>query len=66
MYLFYTNDENIPFPTVKEIERRLKIVADKEILTDDDTEYFDWDEYVSLKKQREYFSEIVIDATTRQ
>lgn len=62
MYLFYTNDENVPFPTVKEIERRLKIVANKEVLTGNDADYFDWDEYGSLEKQREYFSEIVINA----
>lgn len=60
MYLFYTNEDNIPFPTVKEIERRLKIVANKEILTDKDVDYFDWEEYGSLEKQREYFSEIII------
>lgn len=66
MYLFYTNDNNIPFPTAKEIERRLKVVANKEVLTDNDADYFDWDEYESLEKQREYFSEVVIDAATRQ
>ena len=63
MYLFYTNDRSIPFPTIKEIERRLKIVADKEILTDEDASYFDWEEYGSLEKQREYFSEIIIKAS---
>lgn len=65
MYLFYTSDDNVPFPTIKEIERRLKIVANKEVLTDNDVDYFDWDEYESLEKQREYFSEIVINAATR-
>lgn len=64
MYLFYTNDRSIPFPTIKEIERRLKIVADKEILTDEDASYYDWEEYGSLEKQREYFSEIIIKAST--
>lgn len=64
MYLFYTNDRSIPFPTIKEIERRLKIVADKEILTDEDASYYDWEEYGSLEKQREYFSEIIIKALT--
>lgn len=59
MYLFYTNDRNVPFPTIKEIERRLKNVADKKILTDDDADYFDWKEYGSLENQREYFSEII-------
>ncbi len=62
MYLFYTNDRNVPFPTIKEIERRLRIVADKEILTDDDAAYFDWEEYGSLERQREYFSEIIMKA----
>ena len=62
MYLFYTNDRSVPFPTIKEIERRLKIVADKKILIDGDAEYFDWEEYGSLEKQREYFSEIIIKA----
>lgn len=62
MYLFYTSDDNVPFPTIKEIERRLKIVANKEILTDEDADYFDWEKYGSLEKQREYFSEIIIKA----
>lgn len=64
MYLFYTNDRNVPFPTIKEIERRLKIVANKEILTDEDASYYDWEEYGSLEKQREYFSEIITKAST--
>lgn len=64
MYLFYTNDRNVPFPTIKEIERRLRIVAGKKVLTDDDAKYFDWEEYGSLEKQREYFSEIIIKATS--
>lgn len=62
MYLFYANDTDdteIPFPTAKEIERRLKIVANKGILDDADADYFDWEEYGTLEKQREYFSEIV-------
>lgn len=62
MYLFYTNDRSVPFPTIKEIERRLKIVANKEILVDEDASYHDWKEYGSLEKQREYFSEIIIKA----
>ena len=60
MYLFYTNDDNVSFPTIKEIERRLKIVAAKEVLTGDDVSYYDWEEYGTLKKQREYFSEIIL------
>lgn len=64
MYLFYTNDRSVSFPTIKEIERRLKIVADKKILTDDDAEYFDWEKCGSLEKQREYFSEIIIKAVS--
>lgn len=66
MYLFYASEKNVPFPTIKEIERRLKIVASKEVLTDNDADYFDWDEYESLEKQREYFSEIVVNAATRE
>lgn len=62
MYLFYTNDRSVPFPTINEIERRLKIAAKKEILTDEDASYYDWEEYGSLKKQREYFSEIILKA----
>lgn len=62
MYLFYTNDNNVPFPTIKEIDRRLKIVANKEILTDENADYFDWEKYGSLEKQRDYFSEIIIKA----
>lgn len=59
MYLFYTNDRKVPFPSVKEIIRRLKIVADRGILTDKDAAYYDWKEYGSLEKQRMYFSEII-------
>lgn len=62
MYLFYTNSRRVPFPTVKEIERRLKMVARKEVLTDEDARYLDWEEYGSLEKQREYFSEIITKA----
>lgn len=58
MYLFYTNDSKVLFPSVKEIIRRLKIVASGERLTDQDAEYFDWEEYGSLEMQRIYFSEI--------
>ena len=59
MYLFYTNDSKVLFPSVKEIIRRLKIVASGERLTDQDAEYFDWQEYGSLEMQRIYFSEII-------
>lgn len=59
MYLFYTNDRKVPFPSIKEIVRRLKIVANKGILTDKDADYFDWEKYGSLEKQRIYFSEII-------
>lgn len=34
MYLFYTNDDTESFPTIKEIEHRLKVIANQEILTD--------------------------------
>lgn len=63
MYLFYSNDDDVRFPTIKEIERRLRIVAKQEELVDEDVSYFDWEEYGSLKKQREYFSEIIKDAS---
>ena len=59
MYLFYTNDSKVLFPSVKEIIRRLKIVASGERLTDQDAEYFEWEEYGSLEMQRIYFSEII-------
>lgn len=59
MYLFYTNDSKVLFPSVKEIIRRLKIVASGERLTDQDAEYFDWEVYGSLEMQRIYFSEII-------
>ena len=59
MYLFYTNDSKVLFPSVKEIIRRLLIVASGERLTDQDAEYFDWEEYGSLEMQRIYFSEII-------
>lgn len=55
MYLFYTGDRKVPFPSIKEIERRLKLVADKETLSDKDACYFDWEEFGSLEKQRVYF-----------
>lgn len=57
--MFYTNDRRVPFPSIKEIIRRLKIVANKGILTDKDADYFDWEEYGSLEEQRMYFSEII-------
>lgn len=60
MYLFYANDTDVQFPGVKEIERRLSVVANREILTDKDSVYFDWEEFGSPEKQREYFSEIII------
>ncbi len=59
MYLFYTNNRKVPFPSIKEIMRRLNIVANGGILADKDAEYFDWEEYGSLEKQRIYFSEII-------
>lgn len=59
MYLFYSDDRKIPFPSIKEIERRLKEVAKEEPLSEEDASYYDWEEYGSLKKQRVYFSEIV-------
>jgi len=66
MYLFYTNDNNASFPTIKEIERRLKIVAAKQTLTDNDASYHDWKEYGTLEKQRQYFSEIIIKTLEMQ
>lgn len=62
MYLFYTNDDSEVFPTVRELARRLKTIAAQEVLTDENADYFDWEEYGSLEKQREYFSEIVLKA----
>lgn len=62
MYLFYTNDDSEVFPTVRELARRLKAVAAQEVLTDKNADYFDWEEYGSLEKQREYFSEIILRA----
>lgn len=59
MYLFYTNDSKVLFPSVKEIIRRLKIVASGERLTDQDAEYFDWEEYGSLEMQRIYFLKLL-------
>lgn len=65
MYLFYTNDDTESFPTVKEIEHRLKVVANQEILTDKNADYFDWEQYGSLEAQRKYFSEIILNAIKR-
>lgn len=62
MYLFYTNDDSEVFPTIRELARRLKAIATQEVLTDENADYFDWKEYGSLEKQREYFSEIVLKA----
>lgn len=62
MYLFYTNDDSEVFPTVRELACRLKAVAAQEVLTDENADYFDWEEYGSLEKQREYFSEIILKA----
>lgn len=60
MYLFYANERDVQFPGVKEIERRLSVVANREILADKDSVYFDWEEFGFPEQQREYFSEIVI------
>ena len=65
MYLFYTNDRNVPFPTIKEIERRLKIVANKQVLSEEDCSYYDWEEYGSLEEQRAYFEEILLRAVPK-
>ena len=64
MYLFYTNDRTVPFPSITEIERRLQIVADRGLLAEQDASYHDWPEYGSLIKQQEYFSEIVVTAAS--
>lgn len=63
MYLFYTNNDTESFPTIKEIEHRLRVVANQEILTDKNTNYFDWEQYGSLEEQRKYFSEIILNTT---
>mgnify|MGYP007098862737 FL=1 len=65
MYLFYTNDDTESFPTIKEIEHRLKVIANQEILTDKNADYFDWEQYGSLEEQRKYFSEIILNALKR-
>ena len=65
MYLFYTNDDTELFPTIKEIEHRLKVVANQEILTDKNAGYFDWKQYGSLEEQRKYFSEIILNMLKR-
>lgn len=64
-YLFYTNDDTELFPTIKEIEHRLKVVANQEILTDKNAGYFDWKQYGSLEEQRKYFSEIILNTMKR-
>lgn len=63
MYLFYTGNPHKPFPSIREIERRLEIVAQKGVLTKKDTRYFDWPEYGSLELQKQYFAEIINNAT---
>lgn len=63
MYLFYTNNDTESFPTIKEIEHRLRVVANQEILTDKNANYFDWEQYGSLEEQRKYFSEIILNTT---
>ena len=65
MYLFYTNDDTESFPTIKEIEHRLKVVANQEILTNKNADYFDWEQYGSLEEQRKYFSEIILNTMKR-
>lgn len=49
MYLFYTSDRRIPFPSLAEIERRLRTVSSKKILDKKDSSYFDWEEYGTLE-----------------
>lgn len=66
MYLFYTNDDTESFPTIKEIARRLRVIANQEILTDENADYFDWEKYGSLEEQRKYFSEIILNATKHE
>ena len=63
MYLFYTNNDTESFSTIKEIEHRLRVVANQEILTDKNVNYFDWEQYGSLEEQRKYFSEIILNTT---
>lgn len=53
------------FPTIKEIEHRLKVIANQEILTDKNADYFDWEQYGSLEEQRKYFSEIILNTLKR-
>lgn len=62
---FYTNDDTESFPTIKEIEHRLKVIANQEILTDKNADYFDWEQYGSLEEQRKYFSEIILNTLKR-
>ena len=59
----YTNNDTESFPTIKEIEHRLRVVANQEILTDKNANYFDWEQYGSLEEQRKYFSEIILNTT---
>ena len=65
MYLFYTNNKIESFPSIKEIERRLKMVANQEILIDENAKYIDWEQYGTLGKQRVYFSEIILNTLKR-
>lgn len=64
MYLFYTDNPNKPFLSIKEIEQRLEIVAQKGELNKKDACYFDLPEYGSLELQKQYFAEIINNATT--
>lgn len=39
----------------------IRVVANQEILTDKNANYFDWEQYGSLEEQRKYFSEIILN-----
>ena len=41
MYLFYTNDRSVSFPTIKDIDRRLEVVTDTNLT--DDASYINWE-----------------------
>lgn len=68
MYLYYKNTpKRNSFPSPAKIAKLLNGVVEKKPLETGEGKaaYHDWEEYGSLEKQREYFSQVVMDITAR-
>lgn len=64
MYLYHKNTpKRNSFPSATKIAKLLKDVCEKKPLETGEGKaaYYDWEEYGSLEKQRDYFSQVVTD-----